>query len=120
MIFGSDNLVGASPQVLDALVRANNGALAGYGADDISRRVERRPAELFEHNVKVFLVTTGIAANALALAAAVPPWGMAICHREAMSTKMSAVLRSFSPMVRSWRDCSVWRASSALPIWRSF
>lgn len=83
MIFGSDNLVGASPQVLDALVRANNGALAGYGADDISRRVERRLAELFEHDVKVFLVTTGTAANALALAAAVPPWGMAICHREA-------------------------------------
>lgn len=83
MIFGSDNLVGASAQVLDALVRANNGALAGYGTDDITKRVEGRLAELFEHDVRVFLVTTGTAANALALAAAVPPWGMALCHREA-------------------------------------
>jgi len=83
MIFGSDNLVGASAQVLDALVRANQGALAGYGTDEITRRVEKRFCDLFERDVSVFLVVTGTAANALSLAAAVPPWGMAICHREA-------------------------------------
>ena len=40
-------------------------------------------AELFERDVAVFLVTTGTAANALALSAAVPPWGLCVCHEEA-------------------------------------
>jgi threonine aldolase len=83
MNFASDNIVGASGPVLDALVRANAGALAAYGADEITRRVETKFAEIFERDCAVFLVTTGTAANALALAAAVPPWGMALCHKEA-------------------------------------
>ncbi|MFL5206279.1 MAG: threonine aldolase family protein [Microvirga sp.] len=83
MNFASDNIVGASAPVLDALVRANAGALPAYGADEITRRVERRFAEIFERDCAVFLVTTGTAANALALASAVPPWGLALCHREA-------------------------------------
>ena len=41
-----------------------------------SRRSSRR-------EVAVFPVTTGTAANALALAAAVPPCGLRVCHREA-------------------------------------
>jgi threonine aldolase len=83
MNFQSDNIVGASASVLDALVRANDGALPAYGADEITKRVEGTFAEVFERDCQVFLVTTGTAANALALAAAVPPWGLAICHREA-------------------------------------
>lgn len=83
MDFASDNIMGASAPVLEAIVRANSGAMAAYGADEMTRRVERRFADLFEKEVKVFLVTTGTAANALALAAAVPPWGLAVCHREA-------------------------------------
>ena len=39
-----------------------------YGADEITRRVEQRFAEIFEHEVAVFPVATGTAANALALA----------------------------------------------------
>jgi threonine aldolase len=83
MDFQSDNIVGASAPVLDAIVRANDGALPAYGADAITKRVEGTFAEIFERDCRVFLVTTGTAANALALAAAVPPWGLAICHREA-------------------------------------
>ena len=37
----------------------------------------------FEREVAVFLVPTGTAANALALATAVPPYGLCLCHREA-------------------------------------
>ena len=40
-------------------------------------------AELFEHEVAVYLVTTGTAANALALAHLSPPWGAVLCYREA-------------------------------------
>jgi threonine aldolase len=83
MNFASDNIVGASAPVLQALVRANSGALPAYGNDDITKRIKARFAEIFEHEVAVFLVTTGTAANALALASAVPPWGLCVCHQEA-------------------------------------
>jgi threonine aldolase len=83
MQFASDNIVGASAAVLDAIVKANGGAAAAYGADAASSRVAARLAEIFETDVAVFPVTTGTAANALALAAAVPPYGLAFCHAEA-------------------------------------
>lgn len=83
MNFASDNTVGASAPVLEALVRANAGALPAYGADEITDRVKARFSEIFEREVAVFLVTTGTAANALALSAAVPPYGLCVCHREA-------------------------------------
>jgi threonine aldolase len=83
MIFASDNIVGASAPVIEALVKANGGAQAAYGTDEITRRIEAQFAQIFERDVAVFLVTTGTAANALALAAAVPPWGLCVCHREA-------------------------------------
>ena len=83
MNFASDNVMGASPQVLDALMRANDGALAPYGADEITKRVEQRLGEIFEREVTVFLVATGTAANALALSTMTPPWGLTLCHEEA-------------------------------------
>ena len=48
-----------------------------------TKRVEQRFAELFEREVAVFLVPTGTAANALALAHLAPPWGAVLCHAEA-------------------------------------
>lgn len=82
MNFASDNVMGASAQVLEALVRANDGALSAYGSDAITKRVEARLAEVFERDLSVLLVATGTAANALALACVVPPWGLCLCHRE--------------------------------------
>jgi threonine aldolase len=83
MNFASDNIMGASAPVLEALVRANEGPLAAYAADEITRRVEKRFCELFEREVATFLVATGTGANALALSAIVPPFGLAVCHEEA-------------------------------------
>ncbi|NBJ12185.1 threonine aldolase family protein [Microvirga arsenatis] len=83
MNFASDNTVGASAPVLQAIVEANAGAMAAYGNDEITRRVRARFAEIFERDVDVFFATTGTAANALALSSAVPPYGLCICHREA-------------------------------------
>lgn len=81
--FASDNVMGASAPVLAAIMRLNEGALAPYGEDEITRGIETRLSELFEREVGVVPVATGTAANALALAACVPPWGMVLCHREA-------------------------------------
>jgi threonine aldolase len=83
MNFASDNVMGASAPVLEAIVRANSGALPAYGADEITKRVERRFAEVFEREVAVFLVATGTAANALALSSVTPPWGLCLSHEEA-------------------------------------
>ncbi|MBB4041057.1 threonine aldolase [Microvirga flocculans] len=83
MNFASDNIVGASGPVLQAIVEANAGAMAAYGNDEISVRVRARFAELFEREVFVFFAATGTAANALALSSAVPPYGLCVCHREA-------------------------------------
>ena len=82
MYFASDNTAGMAPQILDALARANTGYALGYGNDDSTRRVEQRFAEIFERDVAVFLVPTGTAANALALAHVTPPWGAVLCHAE--------------------------------------
>ena len=57
--------------------------MPAYGNDEISKRVKARFDEIFEREVSVFFVTTGTAANALALSAAVPPYGLCVCHREA-------------------------------------
>lgn len=78
--FSSDNIAGASPEVIDAIVASNEGQASAYGTDPASARIEQRLAELFEHNVSVFLVPTGTAANALCLSVMSPTWGNIYCH----------------------------------------
>src|SRR5258705_5205105 len=83
MNFASDNAAGIAPQILAAISRANSGAALAYGGDPGTQRVEARFAEIFEREVAVFLVPTGTAANAVALAHLTPPWGAVLCHDEA-------------------------------------
>jgi threonine aldolase len=80
--FASDNTAPVAPAILDAIVAANTGYARGYGNDDWTHRVERRLSEIFEREVAAFLVPTGTAANALALAQVTPPWGVVFCHLE--------------------------------------
>ena len=83
MNFSSDNNAGMAPEILAALAAANTGSAPAYGADRITARLAERFAALFEHEVAVFPVVTGTAANALALAALTPPWGAVYCHEAA-------------------------------------
>ncbi|MDX7953163.1 beta-eliminating lyase-related protein [Lichenihabitans sp. Uapishka_5] len=80
MHFASDNSSGASPRILDAVVRANAEVLPSYGADPHTAEAKRRIAEAFGAEPAVTLVATGTAANALALSAVVPPGGAVFCH----------------------------------------
>src|SRR4051812_33000772 len=82
MNFASDNAAGVAPEIMEAVARASAGNQLGYGNDDVTRRVEAQLSHLFERDVAVFLVATGTAANALALAHLSPPWGAALCHDE--------------------------------------
>jgi threonine aldolase len=81
--FRSDNDWGAAPAVLAALAACNEGTARPYGADEGTRRVEARLAEVFGREVGVLLVSTGTAANSIALAAMTPRWGSILCHRQA-------------------------------------
>jgi threonine aldolase len=82
MNFRSDNTAGASDKVLAALIAANGGAQAAYGADEMTSRVEKALSQVFECEVAAFLVASGTAANSLALACVTPPWGAILCHAE--------------------------------------
>ena len=83
MHFASDNAATVAPPILDAIRQANDGYALAYGEDEATDRVERAFSELFEREVAVYLVATGTAANALALAHVAPPWGAVLCHRDA-------------------------------------
>ena len=76
-------LAGKRVVVVDLDPQGNLASDLGYGDDDVTRAVERRIGELFEREAAVFLVPTGTAANALALAHISPPWGAVFAHAEA-------------------------------------
>jgi threonine aldolase len=76
--FYSDNVSGASPEILQALVAANAGDTAPYGGDPHTERLQTRFAEIFETAVEVYPVGTGSAANGLAAAIVAQPYG-AVC-----------------------------------------
>ena len=78
--FTSDNITGASPEVLAALARANDGAQASYGSDAHTAALERLAESLFERPVAVLGVATGTAANALALSVLARPFEAIYCH----------------------------------------
>jgi threonine aldolase len=84
MRFASDNTSGAAPEIMAAIVKANEGYEHSYGADAAMARVTEQVREIFEApQAVVHLVATGTAANALAIAAHCPPWAAVFCHRHA-------------------------------------
>ncbi|MCB5200356.1 L-threonine aldolase [Loktanella sp. DSM 29012] len=80
MFFASDNGGPAHPNVMRALMRANDGYASAYGADPIMEEVRAQIREIFEApQAAVYLVATGTAANALTLAALCNPWQTVFC-----------------------------------------
>ena len=81
--FKSDNTAPAAPEIMAALAAANSGFVRSYGDDPWTAQLDQRFGELFGTEVRVFPVATGTAANALALATLVPPYGAVLTHEEA-------------------------------------
>ena len=79
-LFASDNVTGACPEVMDAVVAANSGIATSYGDDEWSSRLQTKLSEIFETDVEVFLAVSGTASNALALSALAPVFGKIYCH----------------------------------------
>jgi threonine aldolase len=83
MLFSSDNIAACAPEIFEAVARANHGAARPYGNDDATQRLAALVSEVFGRAARVYLVSTGTAANALALATLCPPWATVYCHRNA-------------------------------------
>ena len=82
MRFFSDNAAPAHPTVLEAVAAANRVDTA-YDGDQWSAQLDGAFSDLFGTDVRAFWVTTGTAANCLALAALCPPYRSILCHRDA-------------------------------------
>ena len=81
MNFGSDNVYGVDPRLMAAMIDANARLTdVSYCHDEGSKAVEDRLSEVFDKDVKAFLVLNGTGANSLALSAICPPFGGVICH----------------------------------------
>jgi threonine aldolase len=83
MNFASDNVAPVAPEVMAAILEANDGAVASYGADPMTGRLTALARDVFETDLAIFPVSTGTAANGLALAALSPPYGAVYCHETA-------------------------------------
>ncbi|HMT40499.1 MAG TPA: beta-eliminating lyase-related protein [Sphingorhabdus sp.] len=82
MRFFSDNAAPVHPKIMQAIADANVVDTA-YDGDALSQRIDAAFSELFERDVAVLWVSTGTAANCLALASLAQPHQGIICHREA-------------------------------------
>jgi threonine aldolase len=82
MKFFSDNAAAVHPQVMDAIIAANQ-LDSPYDGDALSQALDDRFSQVFGTRVRALWVATGTAANALALSALCPPHKGVICHKMA-------------------------------------
>lgn len=81
--FRSDNETTVAPAIFEAIAKANHGTAYAYAEDDWSEALDEAFSARFETDVAVIPLSTGTAANAIALACVSPPWGSVFCHRNA-------------------------------------
>ena len=79
--FTSDNAAGVHPAIMEAVAQAAPGIVPGYGNDNLTIEVEEQIRKVFEApDARAYLVATGTAANALALACLCPPYATVYTH----------------------------------------
>ena len=71
------------PEVLSALVAANAGRAAAYGADPTTARLDSLIESTFGAGARCFPVFNGTAANVLALMSVTRRWGAVVCAQTA-------------------------------------
>lgn len=75
----SDNHAGIHPDIMKAMVAANNGHAVAYGGDPYTAAAVDRFRGHFGKNIDVYFVFLGTAANVLSLQAATEPYHAVIC-----------------------------------------
>ncbi|WP_297511833.1 low specificity L-threonine aldolase [uncultured Caulobacter sp.] len=81
--FASDNVAGAMPEVMEALVAANAGVASGYGTDHVSKAAADRIRALLDADAEVRFTASGTAANAFALTLLAQPHEAVLAHEHA-------------------------------------
>lgn len=81
--FASDNVAGAMPEVMEALVAANAGTASGYGTDHVSAAAADRIRALLDADATVRFTASGTAANAFALTVLAHPHEAVLAHEHA-------------------------------------
>ena len=72
--FGSDNHSGVHPAILEAISRANSNHCIAYGEDAWTEQAVTRYKEIFGHDIHVFFVFNGTAANVLSINTMLKPF----------------------------------------------
>ncbi len=81
--FASDNVAGAMPEVIEALIAANAGVASGYGTDHVSARAADLIRASLDADADIRFVASGTAANALACAVLAQPHEAVLAHAHA-------------------------------------
>jgi len=77
--FASDNYAGVLPEVMEALIKANEQHAISYGNDRITERTNLLFKEVFDQDVSVFFVFNGTGANVLSIVNAAQSFQSVIC-----------------------------------------
>lgn len=81
--FASDNYSGVHPEVLAAIIAANEGHQSSYGNDAYTARLQEVVRGHFGEHAEAFPVFNGTGANVTALLSALPRWGAVVCAKTA-------------------------------------
>lgn len=76
--FASDNYAGAHPEVIQAIINANEGHQIAYGEDVYTARLQEVMRARFGEQAETFPVFNGTGANVNALTSVLPRWGAVI------------------------------------------
>lgn len=77
--FASDNNAGVHPEILEAIVRANQGHVIAYGDDPYTRSAVKKFEEHFGSGIAVFFTFNGTGANVLGLQALTHSFHSILC-----------------------------------------
>ncbi|MFC2104611.1 threonine aldolase family protein [Bacteroidota bacterium] len=81
--FASDNNSGVHPEILKAIIEANEGHTIAYGDDIYTEQAKAKLYEYFGNDIDIYIVFIGTAANVLGLNAATRSWNSIICAETA-------------------------------------
>ncbi|MFH1001592.1 MAG: low specificity L-threonine aldolase [Bacteroidota bacterium] len=81
--FASDNWAGVCPEVMQALIYANQGHAPAYGNDSLTKTANQEFKRLFGDQAETFFVYNGTAANIISLASNSRSFNSIICSSHA-------------------------------------
>lgn len=77
--FASDNNSGVHPKILEAIINANSGHVAGYGDDVYTQQAVNEFKKHFGNEIQVFFVFNGTGANVLSINSLTNSFNAVIC-----------------------------------------